>query len=45
MVNSFCAAGDGCTNLCSVREPAILLTNRWSTRWEPIVRPWLASPP
>jgi hypothetical protein len=45
MVNSLCAVGDGRANLCSVREPAILLTNRWSTRWEPIMRPALASPP
>src|SRR5262249_15802956 len=26
-------------------NPAILLTNRWSTRWEPTERPALASPP
>jgi hypothetical protein len=31
--------------LCGVREWTILLTNRWSTRWEPIGFPVLASPP
>jgi hypothetical protein len=45
VVNSLCAAGDSRTNLCGVRETAMLLTNRWSTRWEPIARSGLASPP
>jgi hypothetical protein len=45
MVECPCVERKQHTNLCGVRDRTLLLTNRWSTRWEPIARPGLACPP